>query len=153
MRLRIQSPDRIEHTTRKDQRDDCHHASRQPKRVKRREQHHPDRSASRRRWLFLHLASPVASLPTIFPIRNPHSLAFPFRENVFVCKVRIGESFPGVRRQAIISLIIGATLGCVAGAMIETRQTAVSSAKPYVLSVNQRTGKPQLHVTGQPELE
>lgn len=70
-----------------------------------------------------------------------------------VCKVRVCESLPGVRRQAIISLIIGATLGCVAGAMIESRQTAADSDKPYVLSVNQRTGKPQLHVTGQPEMD
>lgn len=58
-----------------------------------------------------------------------------------------------MRREAIIGLIIGAALGCLAGAIIETRQTAVSSDKPYVLSVNQRTGKPQLHVKGQPELQ
>lgn len=70
-----------------------------------------------------------------------------------VCKPPLGRVTSGVRRQAIVSLIIGATLGCVAGALIESRQAAVSSDKPYVLSVNQRTGTPQLHVKGQPELE
>ncbi len=56
-----------------------------------------------------------------------------------------------MRKPAIISLFIGITLGCVAGAMIETRQAATGSAKPYVVSVNQSTGKPQLHVQGKPE--
>ena len=59
-----------------------------------------------------------------------------------------------MRRPVVISLIIGMALGCVAGAMIESRTTGPSvSETPYVLSVNQRTGKPQLHVKGQPELE
>jgi hypothetical protein len=59
-----------------------------------------------------------------------------------------------MRRPAVITLVIGMALGCVAGAMIETRQSGPAlSDKPYVLSVNQRTGKPQLHVQGKPELE
>jgi hypothetical protein len=58
-----------------------------------------------------------------------------------------------VRQQVIISLIVGALLGCVAGALIQSRSGGPATEKPYVLSVNQRTGKPQLHVKGQPELE
>jgi hypothetical protein len=59
-----------------------------------------------------------------------------------------------MRRAAIISLIVGMALGCVAGAIIQSRQGDPSlSEKPYVVSVNQRTGKPQLHVNGKPELE
>ena len=56
-----------------------------------------------------------------------------------------------MRKPAIISLIIGIALGCVAGTLIETRQTSNGSAKPYVVSVNQSTGKPQLHVQGKAE--
>ncbi|MGI8432616.1 MAG: hypothetical protein ACR2MW_10065 [Chthoniobacterales bacterium] len=56
-----------------------------------------------------------------------------------------------VRKPVIISLLIGVTLGCVAGAMIETRQTSTVTAKPYIVSVNQSTGKPQLHVQGKAE--
>lgn len=58
-----------------------------------------------------------------------------------------------MRKPAIICLLIGVTLGCVAGAMIETRQTSTVTPKPYVVSVNQRTGKPQLHVQGKPEAQ
>lgn len=91
----------------------------------------------------------VVSLSTIFPFVAIRIIASPF----FVCKPPGGRVTSGVRRQAIVSLIIGATLGCVAGAMLENRQIAVRSDKPYVLSVNQQTGKPQLHVQGKPELE
>ncbi len=56
-----------------------------------------------------------------------------------------------VRKPAIISLLIGVTLGCVTGAMVETRQNSTATAKPYVVSVNQSTGKPQLHVQGKAE--
>lgn len=58
-----------------------------------------------------------------------------------------------MQKQAIISLIIGVTLGCVAGAMVQNRATETAAEKPYLLSVNQRTGKPQLHVQGKPEPE
>ena len=50
-------------------------------------------------------------------------------------------------------MLIGLTMGCLTGALIESRQGIPSNDKPYVLSVNQRTGKPQLHVKGKPELE
>ena len=56
-----------------------------------------------------------------------------------------------MRKPAIICLLIGVTLGCVTGAMIETRPTSTVTAKPYVVSVNQSTGKPQLHVQGKAE--
>lgn len=58
-----------------------------------------------------------------------------------------------MRQQAIISLVIGVFLGGMAGAMMQSRQVNSVADKPYVLSVNQRTGRPQLHVKGQPELE
>lgn len=57
-----------------------------------------------------------------------------------------------MKRRAIIGAVIGITLGCLVGAITEFRQPAVGEAKPYVLSVNQNTGKPQLHVQGKPEL-
>ncbi len=63
------------------------------------------------------------------------------------------HQFRSVRKQALICLLVGVTLGCVSGALIENRQASTALAKPYVVSVNQRTGKPQLHVQGKPELE
>ncbi len=69
------------------------------------------------------------------------------------CKLPGGESVRPVRQQVIISVIIGAFLGCAAGALLQPRQSSGPADKPYNLSVNQRTGRPQLHVKGQPELE
>jgi len=57
-----------------------------------------------------------------------------------------------MRQKAIIGAIIGATLGCLVGALTDLRQSPTNENKPYLLSVNQRTGRPQLHVQGKPEI-
>lgn len=77
----------------------------------------------------------------------------PSADPVSACKLGPGASVRGVRQQAIISLAIGILLGCAAGALLQPRQNSTATDKPYNLSVNQRTGRPQLHVKGQPELE
>jgi hypothetical protein len=57
-----------------------------------------------------------------------------------------------MRKTALIAFVVGMTLGCLFGAAIsfpgrdESKQRAT-------LSVNQATGKPQLHVKGKPEIE
>ena len=58
-----------------------------------------------------------------------------------------------MRRPAIITAIIGLTLGVLAGAIADLNRPGAGDAKPYVLSVNAQTGKPQLHVRGKPELK
>ena len=45
-------------------------------------------------------------------------------------------------------MVIGATLGCLVGAITEFRPPPSDVQKPYVVSVDQSTGKPQLHVQG-----
>ncbi len=57
-----------------------------------------------------------------------------------------------MRKKAIIGSVLGVTLGCLVGALTEFRPTTATDQKPYVLSVNQSTGKPQLHVKGKPEI-
>jgi hypothetical protein len=56
-----------------------------------------------------------------------------------------------MRRKAVIGMVIGATLGCLVGAITEFRPPPSDVQKPYVVSVNQDTGKPQLHVQGKPD--
>lgn len=86
------------------------------------------------------------------PARN--NTKIPARvKTVSACKFRAGASVRRVRQQAIISLVIGVFLGCAAGALLQPRQGSAAADKTYNLSVNQRTGRPQLHVKGQPELE
>ncbi len=48
-------------------------------------------------------------------------------------------------------MVIGAALGCLVGAITEFRPAPAEVQKPYVVSVNQTTGKPQLHVQGKPD--
>jgi hypothetical protein len=146
VRRGIQPPDHIERPARKEQRDNRHGASGCAKREKPREQPDPDRPA---RWCLnwrLHLVGGASRASAPVSVVS-------FRKRFGVCKGRMGESFTGVERERIISLIVGVTLGAVSGAVIESRQPALKSIKPYVLSVDQRTGKPHLHVRGKPELE
>lgn len=58
-----------------------------------------------------------------------------------------------MRRRAIIGAIIGAIMGCLVGALTEFRQAPNVADNPYLESVNQNTGKPQLHVAGKPEIK
>jgi hypothetical protein len=58
-----------------------------------------------------------------------------------------------VRRTALIGFFIGVALGCLFGAMMRVPPSGVDSKRPYGLSVNQQTGKPQLHVKGKPEIK
>jgi hypothetical protein len=57
-----------------------------------------------------------------------------------------------MRRKAIIGIIIGATLGCLVGALTDLREPATNGHNPYLMSLNQRTGRPQLHVQGKAEV-
>ena len=59
-----------------------------------------------------------------------------------------------MRRTAIIGFFIGVTLGCLFGAVMGVLPRGTNrKPQPEMLSVNQRTGKPQLHITGKPEIE
>ena len=52
----------------------------------------------------------------------------------------------------MIGFLIGVALGCLFGAMMRSPGTA-ESEEPFGLSVNQQTGKPQIHVKGKPEIK
>ena len=56
-------------------------------------------------------------------------------------------------REATIGILIGLTLGGIAGALIEFRLPMTDKSQSYGLSVNQSTGKPKFHVRGQPEIK
>lgn len=71
----------------------------------------------------------------------------------FLAKVALNRTFRRMRRKAIISAVIGLTLGVLAGAIANLYRPATSDAKPYLLSVNEQTGRPQIHVRGKPELK
>ncbi|HEY1582847.1 MAG TPA: hypothetical protein VGF73_07105 [Chthoniobacterales bacterium] len=59
----------------------------------------------------------------------------------------------GVRRTAIIGFAIGVLLGCLFGAMMGVLPNGAAKDQPEILSVNERTGKPQLHIQGKPEIK
>jgi hypothetical protein len=49
---------------------------------------------------------------------------------------------------------IGVALGCLFGAvMAALPERGSSKGQPTTLSVNERTGKPQLHIKGKPEIK
>jgi ABC-type nitrate/sulfonate/bicarbonate transport system permease component len=58
-----------------------------------------------------------------------------------------------MRRTAMIGFLIGVALGCLFGAMMQVSPSAAESKQPFGLSVNQQTGKPQIHVKGKPEIK
>ena len=59
---------------------------------------------------------------------------------------------PGLRRTATTGLIVGAVLGCLFGALMNAIPHKAKPKDSEMLSVNQRTGRPQLHVKGKPEI-
>lgn len=59
-----------------------------------------------------------------------------------------------MKKTALLGFIIGVTLGCLFGAVMDvTPSSGGSKEQPEMLSVNARTGKPQLHIKGKPEIK
>jgi hypothetical protein len=58
-----------------------------------------------------------------------------------------------MRKTAMIAFVVGMTLGCLFGAVISLLPGWDENKQRATLSVNQATGKPQLHVKGKPEIE
>lgn len=57
-------------------------------------------------------------------------------------------------RTAFLCFFIGVALGCLFGAVMEILPGGNDGREQSVpLSVNQRTGKPQLHIKGKPEIK
>ncbi len=59
----------------------------------------------------------------------------------------------GIRRIALVGFVLGALLGCLFGAIMDVLPTGGDKEQPEMLSVNARTGKPQLHIKGKPEIK
>jgi ABC-type nitrate/sulfonate/bicarbonate transport system permease component len=57
------------------------------------------------------------------------------------------------RKIAIFGFIIGIALGCLMGATLGLLPSGADNREPEVLSVNQATGKPHLHIKGKPEIK
>ena len=58
-----------------------------------------------------------------------------------------------MRRMALIGFAVGMTLGCLFGAAMSCVPGRDENNQRASLSVNQATGKPQVHVKGVPEIE
>ena len=59
-----------------------------------------------------------------------------------------------MRKTAFLGFFIGVALGCLFGAVMAVLPEGDSSkGQPAALSVNERTGKPQLHMKGKPEIK
>lgn len=59
-----------------------------------------------------------------------------------------------MRKTAFLGFLIGVALGCLFGALTSVLPDGNGSEKqPAILSVNQNTGKPQLHIKGKPEIK
>jgi hypothetical protein len=58
-----------------------------------------------------------------------------------------------MRKTAMIAFVVGMTLGCLFGAAMSFLPGRNEDKQRATLSVNQATGKPQLHVKGKPEIE
>jgi hypothetical protein len=60
----------------------------------------------------------------------------------------------GMRKTAFLGFFIGVALGCFFGALMAVLpEGGGSEEQSAMLSVNQRTGKPQLHMKGKPEIK
>lgn len=59
----------------------------------------------------------------------------------------------GMRRTALTGFLVGVALGCLFGAMMSAIPRRTNKSQSEMLSVNQRTGKPQLHIKGKPEIK
>jgi hypothetical protein len=58
-----------------------------------------------------------------------------------------------MRKTAFLGFFIGVAVGCLFGAVMAVLPEAGSKEQPAALSVNERTGKPQLHIKGKPEIK
>jgi len=58
-----------------------------------------------------------------------------------------------MRRTALIGFLIGMTLGCLFGAVMSLLPGRDEGRQKTTLSVNEVSGKPQLHVQGKPEIK
>jgi hypothetical protein len=58
-----------------------------------------------------------------------------------------------MRKTALLGFLVGLALGCLFGTVMGMLPSGLSNKQPEMLSVNQRTGKPQLHIKGKPEIE
>jgi hypothetical protein len=59
-----------------------------------------------------------------------------------------------VQRTALMGFFVGVVLGCLFGAVMGGLPAGgESKEQPEMLSVNQTTGKPQLHIKGKPEIK
>ncbi len=66
---------------------------------------------------------------------------------------RVRAKVSAMRRIALIGFIVGLTLGCFFGAVMDLLPGRDEGKQRATLSVNQVTGKPQLHIKGKPEIE
>lgn len=57
-----------------------------------------------------------------------------------------------MRKTALVGFAIGLTLGCLFGAVMGFLPGRDEGKPKTTLSVNESTGKPQLHVRGKPEI-
>ncbi len=58
-----------------------------------------------------------------------------------------------MRKIASLGFVLGVVLGCLFGVVIGALPDSGQSDQPEMLSVNARTGKPQLHIKGKPEIK
>lgn len=58
-----------------------------------------------------------------------------------------------MRKTALIGFLIGTTLGCLFGAVLGFLPSREENRQGATLSVNQATGRPQLHIKGKPEIK
>ncbi len=59
-----------------------------------------------------------------------------------------------MRKTAFLGFFIGVALGCLFSAVMAVLPEGDSGKEqPAALSVNERTGKPQLHMKGKPEIK
>jgi purine-cytosine permease-like protein len=59
-----------------------------------------------------------------------------------------------VKKTALLGFSVGVVLGCLFGALVGIFPGGgESTGEPEMLSVNQSTGKPQLHIKGKPEIK
>ena len=59
-----------------------------------------------------------------------------------------------MKKTALLGFSVGVVLGCLFGALVGIfPDGGESTGEPEMLSVNQSTGKPQLHIKGKPEIK
>jgi len=58
-----------------------------------------------------------------------------------------------MRKTALVGFLLGVAPGCLFGTIMGVFPGGLSDEQPQMLSVNQRTGKSQLHIKGKPEIK